>query len=386
MNISDFFEIVSKQNKSLGLMPEEDELSNQITYGFCSCIDEEISQYDVAIIGIADGVNAVGNEGVDKAVSEIRKHLACLRKTSRELRVIDLGNIKGKTLNDRFFALREVSKKLLEYQVVGLVLGGGQDYILPIAQSNVELADEVALSLVDSRLDFAVSESDYSSKSVLSQLKSNIGKSIFELNVIGVQKYLVGTSQEDQMNELYWDMVRLGEVRNDNIQQVEPLLRDADLVGFDVGAIQESYMPYYSNINVNGFTGYEACQIAWYAGMSDNLKFFCLQEFNPDFDDKEKGAGLSAQIVWHLLEGISQKIIDVPNIDSESYKIFIVHLHNFSEDIRFYTNRVNDRWWIEVPWKEDVRVLACSKLDYELTQGGNMPDKWWRFFQKGLQI
>ena len=47
------------------------------------------------------------------------------------------------------------------------------------------------------------------------------------------------------------------------------------------------------------------------------------------------------------------------------------------------TNRLNDRWWIEVPWKESVRMLACSKKEYELTQNGNLPDKWWRFFQKG---
>ena len=90
------------------------------------------------------------------------------------------------------------------------------------------------------------------------------------------------------MRKMSWELVRLGDIRNENIKYTEPFLRDADVVGFDVGAVQSAYMPYYKNINVNGLTGYEACQIAWYSGLSDKLKFFCLQEYNPSIDKDNK--------------------------------------------------------------------------------------------------
>ncbi len=383
MTISDYFEPVDRPQFSSDLISEEDSLCSQLTYGFDAKEDDLIGDFQLAIIGIEDGRNAVGNQGVEYASDKIRNYLCTLRKTTRHLNVIDLGNIKGATINDKYFALKEVLRCLLKYQVVGLIIGGAQDYLLPIVQSVKDIEDELAISLIDSRLDFEVRNSDFSSKTILSYLQSEFAKSIFELNVLGVQKYFVSESQELKMNDLGWEYVRLGDIRNENIKYTEPYLRDADIVGFDVGAIQSSYMPYYNHLNVNGLTGYEVCQMSWYSGMSDNLKFFCLQEYNPVIDVEGKGAVLCSQIIWHLLEGLSLKQTENPGIESENYKIFVVHLHNFSEDIRFYNNRVNERWWIEVPWKDSVRLLACSKKEYEQTQMGNLPDKWWRFFKKG---
>ncbi len=385
MTISDFFEHVNKPLVSLDLMSEEESLCSQITYGFLGKDDSLISDYHVALIGIEDGINAVGNKGVEYASGNIRNYFGSLKKTTRSLKIIDLGNLKGATINDRYFALKEVVGRLLKYQVIAVVIGGGQDYLFPVMQSVKDIDEEVSLSLIDFRLDFEVEKSDFSSKTILSYLHSEFSKYIFELNVLGVQKYFISESQEAKMDEKRWELVRLGEIRNENIKYTEPYLRDADVVGFDVGAIQTSYMPYYNNLNVNGLTGYEACQIAWYSGMSDNLKFFCLQEYNPAIDNGSKGAVLCSQMIWHFFEGLSLKQTEQPSIESENYKIFVVHLHNFNEDIRFYNNRLNDRWWIEVPWKESVRLLACSKKEYEETQMGNLPDKWWRFFQKGSE-
>ncbi len=384
MNIRDFFAPIEKPKFSSDLMLEEESVCSQIEYGFFSQEDEDINHFDVAIIGIEDGKNAVGNKGVELAANTIRESLVNLRKTSRDLKIIDLGNIKGNTINDRYFALKEVGCSLLKYEVLVIVIGGGQDYLIPVVQGLTSIDDEVIISLIDSRLDFAIADMDFSSKTVLSHLKSEYGDSIFELSVLGLQKYFIAESQEQQMNDMYWEMVRLGDVRNENIRYAEPYLRDADVVGFDVGAIQSSFMPDFKKINVNGLTGYEACQIAWYSGLSDNLKYFCLQEYNPTIDVDKRGSVLNAQILWHLLEGNSLKNTEIPSVESENYKIFVVHLHNFNEDIRFYTNRVNERWWIEVPWKDSVRLLSCSKEDYDDTQKGNLPDKWWRFFQKGV--
>jgi arginase family enzyme len=383
VRINDFFEPVSAPALSSCFMPQEDSLLNQIVYGFEGVEEYDLAAFDVAIVGIADDINALNNKGCSQGVHVLRPMLAALRKTSRSLKIIDLGNIRGKTLNDRYFAIREVCKILLEYQVKGIFLGAGQDYTLPVVRSLTDNKGDVVVSVIDPRLDLLHGDADYSSQSFLTQLKLELGASVFDLNVLGVQKYLVGESQEREMDALGWEYVRLRDLRNEHINHAEPYLRDAEVVSFDVGAIARSYMPYHAPMNSNGFNGYEACQMAWYAGMSDHLRFFGLHEYNPQYDTNSIGGGLCAQMIWHVLEGMALKTNDVPSVESENYKIFVVHLHNFSEDIRFYTNRVNHRWWIEVPWKDSVRLISCSENEYMQTRDGSMPEKWWRFFQKG---
>ena len=225
-------------------------------------------------------------------------------------------------------------------------------------------------------------DTDFNSQTYLSKLIQDYKEGIFELNVLGSQKYLIGETQEACLNENNWQVTRIKDLRNENISLSESLLRDADLIAFDVGAIQKEYMPYWSNVNVNGFTGYEACQLAWYAGVSDAVKVFCVQEFNPEVDETGKGAMLCAEMLWHFLEGISQEMSVLPSEESGEFKICVVHLQDFGIDIRFYSNRVNNRWWIEVPWKNGKKMLACDKKDYLLAQSGEWPDRWWRFFQQ----
>jgi len=382
VQLKDFFNTISKPSNISSYMPLDDSLLSQISYGLEGNEDEEISSYDVAIIGIADGISSYGNEGCGEASAKIRPSLASLRRTSRELKIIDLGEIKGKTLNDRYFAVGEVVRILLSYQVNIVTLGGGQDYNLPVLAALINGNRSIGVSIIDSKLDLVKCDDDFSSQTFLTRMKLKYISNIFNLSVIGVQKYYIGDSQERFMDECNWDIIRLRDVRDQNISSVEPYMRDSELVSFDVGSIQGVYMPYYSKCNVNGFSGFESCQIAWYAGVSDHLKCFCLQEYNPQLDVLGKGGILCAQVLWHLFEGMSLKMSDKPSLGSNNYKIFLVHLHEFGIDIRFYTNKANNRWWIEVPFGIDVRLLACSESDFLLSQNGELPERWWKYFYK----
>ncbi len=192
------------------------------------------------------------------------------------------------------------------------------------------------------------------------------------------------SSQEEKLEKAGWGASRLKDFRGEKIRYAEPYLRDANMVCFDVGAVESSYVNLYNGSNVNGFTGYEACQLAWYSGMSKNANFFCLQEFNPDVDIKGKGELLSAEILWHFLEANSLGIKEYASGDSVDYKIFVVHLHNFNEEIRFYKNRYNERWWMEVVFEDQKKIVSCSEEDYKKAKEGEMPDKWWRHYKKRL--
>ncbi len=384
MRLSDLLDPISVSRTHLSYMSNEDALIGQIDCDLENGFDsEEIIDYDVAIVGINDGKNSPSNEGCQRAPSPIRSNLSGLRKTDKSLKVVDLGNIKGATLNDRYFALEEVIRKTVSAGVCVIVLGGGQDYIIPIAKALTKCNDEISLSIVDAKIDLLLNTEDFSSQTFLTQLNKDCKSHIFDLNLLGVQKYLIGCSQEQKIKELGWDYVRLKDLRGDDIIKSEPYLRDSDIVGIDVGAIQGASMPYFTNINVNGLTSFEVCKLGWYAGIAENVKAFAIQEFNPDLDVEGKGAMLCAQIAWHFIDGMSHKMRDIPSEGADNYKISVVHLQDFSIDVRFYSNKLNDRWWIEVPWKENKRMLACDKSDYLLAQNGELPDKWWKFFKKG---
>ncbi|WP_027473324.1 arginase family protein [Saccharicrinis fermentans] len=366
-------------------MSGEDSLLSQIKYSAVEDFDKELlSTFEVALVGISDGKNSPGNEGCAYASSEIRRNLRSLRSISKPLQMIDLGNIKGKSLNDKYFALREVFAILSSLDIVVVVIGGGQDYFLPLVKGLSGYQKELAISVIDAKLDFDLGRGDFNAQTFLTQLGNDFVDNIFQLNLLGIQKYLVGESQEIQLDDLHWEYIRLKDIRNENILAAEPLLRDADLVSFDVGAIQKEYMPYFSNMNVNGLTGYDACRLAWYAGVGDRLKAFCLHEYNPQMDKSGKGAMLCAQIIWHLLDGMSQNMRQLSSLEAEQCKISVVHLQDFDIDLRFYSNRVTNRWWIEVPWKNGVKMLACEEKDYLFAKNGELPDKWWRFFQKDI--
>ncbi|SMO62372.1 Arginase family enzyme [Saccharicrinis carchari] len=367
-------------------MPLEDTLGNQIVYGIADGWDfNDLKKFEVAIVGLADDKNAPQNQGCSQAVSTIRDSLSALRKTSRDIQIVDLGNLKGKTLNDRYFALAEVTQLLSASGLCMLLVGGGQDYVLPLTKGLARDKNDLSVTIVDAKLDFCHNGTDFSAHTFLSELGAHYNKDIFELNILGAQNYLLGESQVSKMNRLGWECVRLKELRGENIDCAEPFCRDAELFCFDVGAIQQSYLPYYSNININGFTGYEACQLAWYAGAGATSKAFCLSEYNPTIDKTGKGSMLCAEIIWHFLDAKSQYTREIPKEHMQEYKISVVHLHDFDVHIRFYSNRLNNRWWIEVPWKNGIKLLACSKKDYLKAQSGELPDKWWKFYKKQNQ-
>ena len=96
------------------------------------------------------------------------------------------------------------------------------------------------------------------------------------------------------------------------MEEVEPVIRDADMVSFDVSAIRQSEAPGNNNASPNGFYGEEACQIARYAGISDKLTSIGFYEFNPSFDNNHQTAHAVAQMIWYFIDGVVNRKNDFP--------------------------------------------------------------------------
>jgi len=109
-----------------------------------------------------------------------------------------------------------------------------------------------------------------------------------------------------------------------------------------------------------------------------------LFELNPDFDNHNQTAHLVAQMIWYFIEGYSQRKKDYPACNVDEYIKFIV---NFDDDtsLNFYKSPKSDRWWLEVPYlnsPDKYILVSCSYKDYEEATRGDLPDKWWKMYQK----
>ncbi len=338
---------------------------------------------DVAILGVEACVNSPGNEGCAKAPDEVRSEFYKLRSFERDLKISDLGNIKGKTAKDKFIALAEACYFLLENSVIPVVIGGSQDYTLALADALSRHKKTWALSIIDHCVDYLNDDGELTSGSFLSKLIEDYKGEINNSYIIGVQKYLYSLEHEKFIIGNGFEILRLGEIKGERIKNVEPRLRDSDILSLDVSSVKKADMPAQAGAMPNGLFSHEICQLAWYAGVSDNLKLFGLFELNPDKDDSHgSGTALSAQILWHFIEGISMRFKDYPYRDIESYSIYIVHIEDFDMDIRFFNNPQNDRWWVEMPDENSKVIVSCSKADYDNALKNELPEKWIFFTKK----
>lgn len=348
----------------------------------------ELENVDVAIIGVGDD-RATINKGCDNAPDEIRSWFYNLFSHWNNITIADIGNIKkGHRIEDTYFALTEVVSELLKNNIVILIIGGGQDltYANYLAYENIGRIINIAS--VDPVFDLGHDEGELNSNSYLSHIILHQPNFLFNYTNIGYQTYFVDQDSLVLMKNLYFDTNRLGNVRAD-LEEVEPMVRDADILSIDIRSIKSGDAPASDNAMPNGFTGDEMCKICRYAGMSDKLTSIGFYELNPSFDNNGQAAHLYAQMMWYFLDGFSNRKNDFPENDSKNYVKFSVQIDNFEEDLIFLKSKKTDRWWMIVSSKDVVsqkykrhQYVPCSYDDYRTALNHELPDRWWKVQQK----
>ncbi len=337
---------------------------------------------DAVLIGVNDARNTT-HKGCAKAPNAIRQYLYGLRTISNNFKLLDMGNIRGKTIDDRYRAIEDITKELIEMSVIPIVIGGGQDYTVPMAKAINDVLTQYRLAIVDSKIDWLSPEKDFSSASYLGYLSNDPKNAPRDLTILGIQKYLYSENQENKVKNASYDFFRIGELRQHGHKEAEPYIRDADLISVDMTSIRQCDQPARHLPMPNGLSGEEFCQLMWYAGQSDKLKSIGLFELDIDLDFNNQGAVLAAQAIWHILEGIALRYNDYPAKELDSYRQFIVHLQDYELDIKFYNNPDNDRWWVEIPNETNQpEIVACRRHDFEAASDLEIPERWFRFIKK----
>jgi len=343
----------------------------------------------VAVIGVKESRYSAENVGCKDAPDAVRKFLYKLFPSSAALKMVDLGNIApGDTVQDTYFALKTVVKELIKRKVVPVILGGGQDLTFANYAAYESLEQTINLLCVDRMFDLGNSEEDYSSQAFLNKIILHEPNFLFNYSNIGFQTYFVDDKELQLMDKLFFDTYRLGSFKG-NVQESEPIIRNADMVSFDVSVIRQSDAPGSAYSSPNGLYGEDACQMCYYAGMSDKLSSIGFYELNPDFDQNEQTSHLVAQMVWCFLDGFSNRKSDFPFIDEENYLKYRVIIKDYDHELVFFKSKKTDRWWLNVPYPPNQRMkferhhlVPCSYNDFLSASNEDVPDKWWKTFQK----
>jgi formiminoglutamase len=385
MDLNGYFDTVSLRRPEFGYLEETETFSHHITVHTPDHPIRELDKHQVALIGVPQDQSAF-IRGSREAPDEIRNKLYQLRKINRNLRIYDLGNIKnGGSIQDTYYALRDILLELKDRDIISVILGGSQDLSRGVFLALEKSAGIHHVLTVDSMLDFSGNEEPSHSRNYLNGILNKSLKQRISFTNLGHQAYFVTEQQMELLERSHLESVRLGEARS-SMQQIEPLIRDCVFISIDMGAVRHSDAPGASIPSPNGFSGEELCQITRYAGLSDQVKTLGLFELNPGSDVNGQTSHLAAQSIWYFLEGVSQRIRENPVQTPEHIRKFIVHLNNAGYDIIFHKSTLSDRWWMEVPVKNPVTghnfFVSCSYEDYQHACNQEIPERWWRYFHR----
>lgn len=391
MSLSDFFSPIATDK----FTPKQGYLTSQLglktNFYINRFPDLTEKTYDIAIFGVLDDRGAINNNGCALAADYFREQFYTLNEGAFECKIVDLGNIiAGKKNTDTYIAVKTVVAELVKLDILPIIIGGGQDLTYAQYMAYESLEQKVDLVVVDSRFDLDEDQNEdisTTSNSYLSKIFLHQPNYLFNFSNIGYQTYFVNQDSLKVMDKLYFDVHRLGEFLTD-ITISEPIIRNANMISFDMGAIRSADACANVNASPNGFYGEDACRITRYAGMNDKLTSIGFYEFNPAFDKNGQTAMLLAQMVWYFIDGFYNRKQDLPLLPKSQYIFYRTSLKDGTGDMTFVKSKRSDRWWMQVPYpigvskNERFHLVPCRYEDYNTAVNGEMPDLWWRTYQK----
>lgn len=336
----------------------------------------------IAIIGIKEERGNLENVGAAQGADEVRKKLYSLKRGNGTYKIVDLGNLNiGHDLNETYTRLSEVCRILLESNVLPILIGGTHDLDYGQYCGYETLEKLVSFLNVDAFLDLEDQENSPENRKHIHKVLLHEPNFLFSYTHLAYQSYLIDPLSVAVLEKLYFEAFRIGQLRTD-IQEIEPAIRTADLLSFDITSIRSSDAPGNANAQPFGLTGEEACQICWYAGQNEKLSSIGFYEYNPRWDDEHnKTASVIATMIWYFVEGYYHRKNE-QNFRSNDFLKYTVSMPVEPETLSFYKSKFSEKWWMEVPYpggKEKYArnsIVPCSYSDYQTAVKGEVPDRY----------
>lgn len=370
LNISDFLSPLDKIELSFDRGYRDGQIGKNILIydedGF-----PDLDEADIVIVGCGEQRGNGMHLSYSAAPDSIRKQFYSLFFWHTDLRLADIGNLrKGSDLADTYAAIRTVINELINEKKTVILLGGSHDLTLGQYYAFEANRSTIEVTGIDALIDLDL-DSDFRCDNFLMEMLTGEPNYVRHYNHIGFQSYYVHPRMLETMDKLRFDCYRVGHVK-ENIDEMEPVLRNSQLLSFDISALAYAYAP-ANNTSPNGFNGEEACVLMRYAGMSPNLNSIGIYGYDPEKDFNDLTAKQISHMLWYFLDGRSRGKKEAILDEKESFNEF--HMVFAEVDTTFLQSKKTGRWWMQLP---DKRYIACSYKDYLLASSNEIPERWLR--------
>jgi formiminoglutamase len=330
----------------------------------------DLTDINLVIVGVNE-FRGNGFIATQNSADAIRKKFYELHYWHKEISIADLGNVKsGASLNDSYSALSIVLKELFRMNKTVIIIGGSHDNTLAQYFAYKELNKIIDATVVDAIIDLR-SESTLRSENFLMEMLTGEPNMVRHYNHIGFQSYFVHPRMLETMDKLRFDCFRVGTVKED-LEEMEPVIRNSDLLSFDIAAIKNSDAP-AAICSPNGLTGEEACTLVRYAGMSSSVSSIGLYGYNAAKDSQYLTALQVAQMMWYFIDGKNRSRKESLLNEAQNFNQF--HTAFAEVDTVFLQSKKTGRWWMQLP---DKKMIACSYKDYLFASNNEIPERWLR--------
>jgi formiminoglutamase len=331
---------------------------------------------DLVIVGCPEE-RGIGRDRREQGGPDaIREQFYQLYYWHSDIKLADAGNIRiGATLADTYAALKTVLRELTAIGKTAVVLGGSHDLTLGQYYVYSDKKHTIEATAVDALIDLDI-HSRNRADSFLMEMLTAEPNYIHHYNHIGFQSYYVHPHMLETMDKLRFDCFRLGSVK-DNIEEMEPVIRNSHLFSFDINAIAHPFAP-ANQLSPNGFNGEEACILMRYAGLSHNINTIGIYGYMPGRDQGQLTARQISHMLWYLIDGKSRGRREAALSDRD---FFVEYRTAFAEvETTFLQSKKTQRWWMQLP---DSKYIACSYQDYLLASSNEIPERWLRAQERG---
>lgn len=316
----------------------------------------------------------------EESGNAVREQLYPLQFHFGSLKIVDLGNIRKQ--QPAFFT--QVIQELISSKIVPIILGKYTKETLAQYQAYPPLRQLSNIVVIDERIHFSAKEKNVDTD-YLNPIINGAQSGLFNIGAVGFQTHFVPTDTIQLFDNQHFDTLRLGKIKSD-VSSAEPFIRDADLLCFNLSALKHSTAPAQDSPFPTGLTIEEACQLTFYAGMSDKLSSVGFYGFLPEKDSHQQTAKSLALMIWYFLDGFHRRTGDYP-VSTHGLTEYIVQLKKYDYELTFWKSKRSGRWWLQVPMRTQKKhqrhkLVPCSYQDYVIASEGELPDRLWNAFRR----
>jgi formiminoglutamase len=315
--------------------------------------------------------------GFDGSPAVVRHELYKLYNWHPSLKITDAGNIKiGADLTDTYAALKTLVREMNTHNKTVLIIGGSHDVALAQYYAHADQERTIESVCVDAKIDLDMNSTSRCDNFLMEMLTGEPNY-VRHYNHIGFQSYFVHPNMLETLDKLRFDCYRVGKVR-ENMEEMEPVIRNADIFSFDISAIAHAFAP-SNSVSPNGFTGEEACALMRYAGLSPSISSIGIYGYQAGHDSDNITAKQIAQMIWYFMEGRSRGTREATINEKDAFNEY--HTAFAEVATTFLQSKRTGRWWMQLP---DQQYIACSYNDYIQASSNEIPERWLRAQERSV--